>query len=1715
MFRRFLFLIGLSLCFVTSSWASSKIDYRYWFDNDSLAINSGHSAANAWQMKVDVSGLSEAIHTIHLQAIDKDGAASTPVTRYFLKTSMSSKPVKVIYCIDDAQEPLATSTVTNGTLLLDVSQLPDGFHYLHVQAVGNQVSPSKTYCFIKTPIKDPNSKVNCMLWVDGNLFKSEKLSSNGGIISWELDVTSLAQGIHHVQVQALDDKGNMSRTFQSFFLRVPTTAEQGNLNCVCWIDGKIFKQEELPVHGGIANWQLDVTELPQGLHHAQVQAFDKNGISSQTFQSFFLRVPTTDERGELNCICWIDGEIFKQDKLPIQGGILNWQLDVSSLTQGIHYVQVQALDDFGVSTSTYQSFFLRVPTTEERGKITCYYDIDGEETHQLATNLADGSYHFDIDVTQLEDGPHRLSCMLTNDNGAGSSSRIINRYFIKIPVGGYGVKRYNYWLNDSMSQAVNVTLDQPADPFKLISLLPFDHWPIRSSSFEFKVEDGQPVIYARNDMHVRFFDASDRFVDVNRTFTDPVVKRDVNEFTLIQPGETKSAPRPQKDEIIWYKVEALHGDSLSFKADRACTIQVFSPTGEELRSASAEKSVQWCGAHAPMDGTYYIAQHDMTATQGSSLAITYQHIDQYAILDYDVHTVGNGGASTITFNGNGFDDLYALDLISQNGDSIHHVVLEHIANSSASVTFDFLDVPLGDYNAQFHFVEGDLMIDKLLNVEEPKDIELDVKVTYPDSWLVGNPVTYNIAVSNKGNMTAYGVPLYTYIANPTLDGISYIRYDGIEQSSGDYLRKTGIEGLNADEVEQLAQLIDSYGDDMMFMKHWALKDSLYTNDSILIRSNYSLLIVPPNSTIQLSLTLLSTDTVDVWVTIPEDWFVITDSNSSSNKLSASASEYYCCYKEHIECFVELLSTTLDIASVALTIASVLAPELALATEIGAILTGLSGCLSSLANDGLKSFGETFCASDKTGIKRLLDGLKSARKTRPGLGSVLSCAGSLLASWGLVGRALFKGEQIVAGGLANFFGGAALANDFTNDDTSCKKSQTKKPNCPPKPKGGGGSSNPRRSCEPNDMLGYTAPSGSHYIGNGLTDVYYTIQFENDSAATSPANVIILTDTIDARYFDLNTFAPTQVKIGDVTALLSGEANFIQTVDMRPRINCLAQVECNYNAQKGIAVFTLTSLDPMTLERVTDYNQGMLPPNGPDNMGQGEMSFNISLKPGLAEGTEIKNHADNIFDTEDPVFTPDWVNIIDGVKPTSRVIDCELLNDSVAAVSIRAEDDRSGPWRYDIYAQYGGGDWVKAASEVPIDRAAQVRVYEGIEHHFYAVLTDSACNVEMKEPVRELTFDYFSSDTETNLTLNLAKGWNWMSHNLNEPLSVDALKPNAYRIMSHNGETIKDPRYGYTGTVSTLSPTELYKVEMSTADNIYLTGKLFNSALKPVPLVQGWNWIGYPMAGAMSVNEALVLLDADEDDCIVGQDGTAVYNDGLWRGTLTTLEPGKGYLLKTSSDKPLRLNASRASVRLHAPAMQGQDDSEIWTVDIHRYPNVTPIIADLWDGYTLTSQVGYGLAAFVGDECRGVAREVNGRWMMNVYGIGGEKITFKALDRSTGLLHDISESETFTADLLGTMGLPVQLHIADASGLSNVMFDGVSVKPTLTTGPVTIEAGADINEVEVLNVAGVTIMGYSNIPSGFTLDLGSEPDGIYLVKVMTGKNISTVKVLKRSH
>ena len=50
----------------------------------------------------------------------------------------------------------------------------------------------------------------------------------------------------------------------------------------------------------------------------------------------------------------------------------------------------------------------------------------------------------------------------------------------------------------------------------------------------------------------------------------------------------------------------------------------------------------------------------------------------------------------------------------------------------------------------------------------------------------------------------------------------------------------------------------------------------------------------------------------------------------------------------------------------------------------------------------------------------------------------------------------------------------------------------------------------------------------------------------------------------------------------------------------------------------------------------------------------MLYTVRRKADLATGTEIRNRASIMFDTNDPIETPEWLNTIDDSKPTSRVL-----------------------------------------------------------------------------------------------------------------------------------------------------------------------------------------------------------------------------------------------------------------------------------------------------------------------------------------------------------------------------------------------------------------------------------------------------------------------------
>lgn len=1231
---------------------------------------------------------------------------------------------------DDAHRHTGVSQGESFRIDTEVGELSEGFHTLHVQVAdtAGRFSPPHATLFCHIPDKTITA---LYYWFDNDVEHVYESSSTGG--HYTIDVKMLEPGLHYVYCQAKDAKGVMTDVSRAVFYRQMLN---NALKWTYWFDedGQTTTVEN-PGEAVL----IDVSHLDDGFHtiHSQVSETSVSEVVSR----MFIKVPQTEGVADMTCICTVDGKLVAQENVPAAGGIMHWQMNVDSIDVGVHRASFQVITPSGVASNIADCFFLRAITDKEIGTMKCVYSLDNFHTQSQAGIMSNGLFHFGLDVSALEDGLHRIAYMLISEQGVTTSQK--TAYFWKAPLGGDGIVQYDYWLNDDEEHTHKVKLDKRENPFKLVSLLPVETQPIRSSCFHFEVKADQPMIYAKNDLHLRFYDTSTREVSQTKQFVDYQVGQEVEPVGELQAKQTFA--KVSENDIRWYTMQAAPGDTAAFRLSQPATLQVFAPSGKEVFKTSESAAVQWGGIHTWENGTYYVAVHDVTGSQ-SNMTLDYMHMDKYDVVNWDVHTVGNGGCSTITLDGNGFRDLYAVDLYTAQGDTIHHVDIGHESDAQTSVTFDFSDAPLGVYDAVFHFTTEDKVFHNFITVEEARDIELATTVTYPSTFLRGTSATYTIKLTNNGNMTAYYVPLELKLIVGSIKNISEIHFDGYINP----VKLSDILSTDSLEKETINMIREAERETNDISQFVIYQDSVTNTDYGL---SQIILSLPPNSTKTFTVTIKSTATVSLEAYMTKEWFPLTDYKVSANSrrrvLRASKRDWMCCQRERFECAAD-----------------------AIASIAGVFMPPGAGCATSLALTGLETAYDVWCSDGGSASEKWNNYLQSQGQSLANrlIQSAVSCVTayfrfqkkklmddrSLAAQLGSTTEVNRINAEIQAlrtmesSAIRNIYNGITTA--ILGGDCVRAFTQTK-PNCPPNPDGGGGSSTPQPPSDPNDIYGYHAESGSKFVADSVARVNYTIEFENDTTfAMASAHTIVIRDTLDSRYFNLNAFLPTGIKLGshdvflddaDVTTK-NGKTTFIKTIDVRPAINAIAQVEGAFDSHTGIAEWRFTSLDPMTMEPTDDLMQGILPVNYDGTSGIGEVMFEIGMKQGKSDGTEIDNRASIVFDYEEAILTPTWTNIVDGTAPESRAIGVELASDTTAIVSIQANDVLSGVWRYDAYVQYGTGSaWWKAAENVPADTTATVKIYKGMDHGFYVVATDSAGNVERKQAMRELTLNLSST------------------------------------------------------------------------------------------------------------------------------------------------------------------------------------------------------------------------------------------------------------------------------------------------------------------------------------------------------------------------------------
>ena len=332
--------------------------------------------------------------------------------------------------------------------------------------------------------------------------------------------------------------------------------------------------------------------------------------------------------------CWFDnGQATGQTGVSASDG-WNVDIDVSELSDGFHTLHLQVTDDKGVSSAPVTRFFYKVALSSADRKVSYCCYVDGEKFCQGRTDMDDDVLHLDLDVQSLTDGLHSLSVSFADEQGVQTSA--MSQFFIKQPVGGNKISQYQYWLNDDTQQTKTATLEA-ASPLQLVTQLPVQPMPIRSTCFHFEVTDGQPTVYAKNDLHVRFFDTYQRFVCDSCQYVDYSVSQSIGELAMLQPGIRETTACPDENAIKWYSVEAWEGDKVQFKLSSAATLQLFDASGQELYRAAGTGATKWGGVQVADDGVYYLAIHDAESSV-STVGIDYTH--DYAAQPGDVNGDG-------------------------------------------------------------------------------------------------------------------------------------------------------------------------------------------------------------------------------------------------------------------------------------------------------------------------------------------------------------------------------------------------------------------------------------------------------------------------------------------------------------------------------------------------------------------------------------------------------------------------------------------------------------------------------------------------------------------------------------------------------------------------------------------------------------------------------------------------------------------------------------------------------------------------------------------------------------------------------------------------------------------------------------------------------------------------------------------------------------------
>lgn len=396
--------------------------------------------------------------------------------------------------------------------------------------------------------------------------------------------------------------------------------------------------------------------------------------------------------------------------------------------------------------------------------------------------------------------------------------------------------------------------------------------------------------------------------------------------------------------------------------------------------------------------------------------------------------------------------------------------------------------------------------------------------------------------------------------------------------------------------------------------------------------------------------------------------------------------------------------------------------------------------------------------------------------------------------------------------------------------------------------------------------------------------------------------------------------------------------------------------------------------------------------------------------------------------------------------------------------------------------------------------------------------------------------FDAEERVIQNIDLIKGWNWISYNVSSELFSDPANI-LQKAQFEGDEQVKDETNGifmiYDGTTQQWVNNDLNKtfkfdnkhmflLQSPMAQKLSVSGLAIHDKNDLILEIQpNWNYISYLSSVNLPIAEALAGFEAAEGDIIKSQDRFSMYSEKTgWLGSLTYLEPGKGYMLfsknKTTLTYPNVQAGTMTYNELHTRNTERPTLEPVSELS-GQYATNMSVIATVADNLPVLA--GDRLLAYVGGEFRGEAemmeRPLDGvsLFFLNVGGNSNEGITF-ALERNGEIIAK-------TTPMLDYVSNKVEGDIEQPFIIDFVNDLEISVYPNPFENEVNIRLNANPGDkisILLYTIAGQMIHQHQEItPDGYIYHhiqtSSSLSKGVYVLVIVINGEQHVYKIVKK--